>query len=144
MTKEIKLRICGMHMHGPDGEQDDVEVVSVGQMCERDGFACITYDEVVEEEENGLVQVAKNMIKYKEGQLEVVKRGPSESHMVFVPDRTTYTYYSTPMGELEIGLYTKSLEKVMTEKGFHLRLAYDLEMNQTFLSHCNLDIFVEE
>ena len=100
--------------------------------------------EVVEEEENGLVQVAKNLVKYKEGQLEVVKRGPSESHMVFVPDRTTYTYYSTPMGELEVGLYTKSLEKVMTEKGFHLRLAYDLEMNQTFLSHCNLDIFVEE
>ena len=54
MTKEIKLRICGMHMHGPDGEQDDVEVVSVGQMCERDGFACITYDEVVEEEENSV------------------------------------------------------------------------------------------
>ena len=144
MTKEIKLRICGMHMHGPDGEQDDVEVVSVGQMCERDGFACITYDEVVEEEENGLVQVAKNLVKYKEGQLEVVKRGPSESHMVFVPDRTTYTYYSTPMRELEIILNTRSLEKVMTEKGVHMRLAYDLEMSETLLSHCNLDIFVEE
>lgn len=144
MTKEIKLRVCGMHMQGPDGTQDDIEVVSVGQMCERDGFVCITYDEVVEEEENGVVQAVKNLIKYKEGQLEVVKRGPSECHMVFVPDRTTYTYYSTPMGELEVGLYTKSLEKIMTEKGFHLRLAYDLEMNQTFLSHCNMDIIVEE
>ena len=54
MTKEVKLRICGMHMHGEDGDRDDVEVISVGQMCERDGFAWITYEEVVEEEENGL------------------------------------------------------------------------------------------
>ena len=53
MTKEVKLRICGMHMHGEDGDRDDVEVISVGQMCERDGFAWITYEEVVEEEENG-------------------------------------------------------------------------------------------
>ena len=42
MTKEVKLRICGMHMHGEDGDRDDVEVISVGQMCERDGFAWMT------------------------------------------------------------------------------------------------------
>ena len=65
MTKEVKLRICGMHMHGEDGDRDDVEVISVGQMCERDGFAWITYEEVVEEEENGLVSVVKNLVKYK-------------------------------------------------------------------------------
>lgn len=144
MTKEIKLRVCGIHMQRSDGTQEDIEVVSVGQMCERDGFVCITYDEIVDEEENGVVQTVKNLIKYKEGQLEVVKRGPAESHMVYVPDRTTYTYYSTPVGQLEIGLYTKSLEKVMTQKGFQLRLNYDLEINQTFVSNCNINIYVEE
>ena len=144
MTKEIKLRVCGIHMQRSDGTQEDIEVVSVGQMCERDGFVCLTYDEIVDEEENGVVQTVKNLIKYKEGQLEVVKRGPAESHMVYVPDRTTYTYYSTPVGQLEIGLYTKSLEKVMTQKGFQLRLNYDLEINQTFVSNCNINIYVEE
>ena len=84
MTKEVKLRICGMHMHGEDGDRDDVEVISVGQMCERDGFAWITYEEVVEEEENGLVSVVKNLVKYKDDQLEIIKHGPAESHMVFV------------------------------------------------------------
>lgn len=94
MTKEVKLRICGMHMHGEDGDRDDVEVISVGQMCERDGFAWITYEEVVEEEENGLVSVVKNLVKYKDDQLEIIKHGPAESHMVFVPNETTYSYYS--------------------------------------------------
>ena len=135
MTKEVKLRICGMHMHGEDGDRDDVEVISVGQMCERDGFAWITYEEVVEEEENGLVSVVK---------LEIIKHGPAESHMVFVPNETTYSYYSTPVGELEIALSTKSLQKILTERGFHLKLDYDLELNQTFLSNCNVDIFIEE
>ena len=127
MTKEVKLRICGMHMHGEDGDRDDVEVISVGQMCERDGFAWITYEEVVED-----------------GQLEIIKHGPAESHMVFVPNETTYSYYSPPVGELEIALSTKSLQKILTERGFHLKLDYDLELNQTFLSNCNVDIFIEE
>ena len=52
------------------------EVISVGQMCERDGFAWITYEEVVEEEENGLVSVVKNLVKYKDDQLEIIKHGP--------------------------------------------------------------------
>ena len=133
MTKEVKLRICGMHMHGEDGDRDDVEVISVGQMCERDGFAWITYEEVV-----------KNLVKYKDDQLEIIKHGPAESHMVFVPNETTYSYYSTPVGELEIALSTKSLQKILTERGFHLKLDYDLELNQTFLSNCNVDIFIEE
>ena len=106
--------------------------------------AWITYEEVVEEEENGLVSVVKNLVKYKDGQLEIIKHGPAESHMVFVPNETTYSYYSTPVGELEIALSTKSLQKILTERGFHLKLDYDLELNQTFLSNCNVDIFIEE
>lgn len=98
----------------------------------------------MEEEENGLVSVVKNLVKYKDDQLEIIKHGPAESHMVFVPNETTYSYYSTPVGELEIALSTKSLQKILTERGFHLKLDYDLELNQTFLSNCNVDIFIEE
>ncbi len=143
MTKEVKLRIRGLQLQGAENE-DSVEVVSVGQMYEQDGFVCITYEEVVAEEENGVVQVAKNLLKISDEQVEVVKRGAAESQMIFVPNRTTYTYYSTPVGELEIGIYTNSLEKILTMKGFHLRMHYDLEINQTFVSKCNVDIVVEE
>lgn len=143
MTKEVKLRIRGIQMQNSDAA-DNVEVVSVGKMYERDGFVCIAYDEVVKEEENGVVQVAKNLLKIRDDQVEVIKKGPTESHMVFVPERTTYTYYSTPLGELEIGIYTNSLEKVKLPDGFHLKLQYDLELNQTFISKCNVDVVIEE
>lgn len=143
MTKEVKLRIRGIQLQNSDAG-DKVEVVSVGKMYERDGFVCIAYDEVVKEEENGVVQVAKNLLKIRDDQVEVVKKGPAESHMVFVPERSTYTYYSTPLGELEIGIFTNWMEKVKLPDGFHLKLQYDLELNQTFISKCNVDIVVEE
>lgn len=142
MAQEVKLRIRGMQQEADAG--DNVEVVSVGQMYERDGFICITYDEVVEEGETGVVQTAKNLLKIKENQVEVWKKGPAESHMVFVPERTTYFYYSTPVGELEVSVFTNWIERIKTNTGFHLRMQYDLEINQTMISRCNVDIVVEE
>ncbi|MCH5266031.1 MAG: DUF1934 domain-containing protein [Lachnospiraceae bacterium] len=140
MSQEVKIKIRGLH--GPG--EEPVEVVSVGQMYEKDGYMCIAYDEVVSEEENGLVQVGKNLLKIRDDQVEVIKKGPSESHMVFVPERTTVTYYSTPVGELEVGIHTDHIEKNNYANGFDLRLQYELEMNQTFISRCSVTIAVEQ
>ena len=38
----------------------------------------------------------------------------------------------------------KTIEGASYLLGFHLKLDYDLELNQTFLSNCNVDIFIEE
>jgi uncharacterized beta-barrel protein YwiB (DUF1934 family) len=142
VEKEVKLRIRGVQQQGSD-EEDNVEVISVGQMYEEGGFTCISYDEVVAEEENGVVQTMKNLLKVRDDQVEVLKEGPTESHMVFVPEQTTYSYYSTPVGELEISIFTNRIEKIPMNSGFELRMQYDLEMNQTFVSKCNIDVVVE-
>jgi Uncharacterized protein conserved in bacteria len=141
MAQEVKITIHGLQAQG-NGEP--VEVVSVGQMEIQDGFACITYDEVVSEEENGLVQVVKNTLKISDGQVEVVKKGSAASHLVFIPDQTTFTYYSTPIGEIEVSIHTNQIEKIELESGFFLKMDYDLEMNQTFISNCNVQVTVEQ
>lgn len=141
MVQEVKLRIRGLQTL--DAEEDSVEVVSIGQMCERDGFICITYEEVIAEDENNNVQVAKNLLKIRDEQVEVIKKGTVASHMIFVPGQMTYTYYSTPMGELEVGIFTKEMICDKKEKGFRLKMRYNLEMNNTFVSQCNIDIEVE-
>ena len=141
MAQEVKITIHGLQAQG-NGEP--VEVVSVGQMEIQDGFACITYDEVVSEEENGLVQVVKNTLKISDGQVEVVKKGSAASHLVFIPDQTTFSYYSTPFGEIEVSIHTNQIEKIELESGFFLKMDYDLEMNQTFISNCNVQVTVEQ
>ena len=143
MAQEVKLRVRGIQMQG-EATEDNVEVVSVGQMYEKDGFTCLTYDEVVDESEGGALQVVNNLMKIRDDQVEVIKKGPTESHMVFVPERTTYTYYSTPVGELEISIFTKQIERIQMANGFHLMLQYNLEMNQTFISQCSVDLVVEQ
>lgn len=136
---DVKIKIRG----NQGEEQDGVEVVSIGEMYERDGFVCLTYDEVVDEEETGVVQVVKNMIKINEEQVEVIKKGPTQSHMVFVPEETTYTYYSTPFGEMEISIFTDEIEKISRDNGFSLSMQYQLEMNQTFIANSSVNIAVE-
>jgi uncharacterized beta-barrel protein YwiB (DUF1934 family) len=112
-------------------------------MYEEDGFVCIKYDEITREEENGLVQTEKNLLKIKDTQVEIMKSGPSANHLVFVPNRTTFTYYSTPVGELEVSIHTSQVEKKDYQSGFLLELQYELEMNQMFISTCNVGIAVE-
>lgn len=136
---DVKIKIRGSQGE----EQDGVEVVSIGEMYERDGFVCLTYEEVVDEEETGVVQVVKNMIKINEEQVEVIKKGPTQSHMVFVPEETTYTYYSTPFGEMEISIFTDEIEKISRDDGFSLSMQYQLEMNQTFIANSSVNIAVE-
>lgn len=141
MAQEVKLRVRGIQ--GGDGD-NNVEVVSVGQMYEEDGALCLVYDEVVDENDSGLVQVVNNRMKIRDNQVEVIKEGPMESHMVFVPNETTYTYYSTPLGELEVSIFTKQIKKTEKSNGFHLVLRYDLEMNAALISQCSVDVVVEQ
>lgn len=143
MTKEVRLTVRGVQVQ-EDKTEENMEVVSVGQMYEKNGFVCLNFEEVVDESESGVVQVVKNLMKIRNDQVELIKRGPTESHMVFVPDRATYTYYSTPLGELEVSIFTKQIQRQQKPNGFRLVLEYDLEMNQTFITQCCVDIEVEQ
>ena len=136
---DVKIKIRGSQGDKPN----NVEVVSIGEMYERDGFVCLTYDEVVDEEDTGVVQVVKNMIKINEEQVEVIKKGPTQSHMVFVPEETTFTYYSTPFGEMEVSIFTDEIRRVSKDDGFSLNMQYQLEMNQTLVANSSVNIDVE-
>lgn len=142
MAEEVKLKIRGLHVQGEENE-DELEVVSIGKMYEEEGTLCIGYDEVTEENDEGIVQTSKCLLRIDEKSVEVIKNGSTESQMVFMPGQTTYTYYSTPFGEIEIGLHTDYMKKTEKESGFQLSLGYDMEMNQHFVSRCNVEIEVE-
>ena len=76
--------------------------------------------------------------------MELIKGDSIESHMVFVPNHKTISYYPTPVGEMEIGVHTSFAQKTVYNNGFTLELKYDLEMNQTILTSCGLSIAVTE
>ena len=138
----VKIKISSQHNYGT-GELDPIEVISTGELYkDEDGFDCLSYEEVVESDPDGQVKVVNNTLRIGESQVELIKGDSIESHMVFVPNHKTISYYPTPIGELEIGVHTSFAQKTVYNNGFTLELKYDLEMNQTILSTCGLSIAV--
>lgn len=138
--QEVKIKIHGQQQNVQD---EAIEVLSVGQMYREGEILFLEYEDVVGEEENGLVEVEKNQIRISGDMVEVIKKGSSQSHMAFVPEQTTYTYYSTPMGELEVSIHTDSIQRESTNDGMSFCIDYQLEMNQTFISNNIVNIEVE-
>ena len=143
MEKEqVKIKISSRHDYGT-GEPDPIEVISMGELYRDDeGCDCLSYEEVVEMDETGQVEVINNLLRIGESQIELIKGGSGESHMVFVPNHKTVSYLPSPVGELEIGVHTSFAQKTVYNNGFTLELKYDLELNQMVLSSCGLSIAV--
>lgn len=67
------------HADSGRGAEDKVEVVSVGKMYEEDGAVCVSYEEMSDENETGVVHVVRNLLKVQDNQVEVIKRGASKA-----------------------------------------------------------------
>ncbi len=103
----------------------------------------ISYEEGTDAASGMDCDVVKSMLKVCPDQVEIIKKGAAETHMVFVEDKDTISYYSTPFGEMEVAVHTDKLEHIYTEKGFQILLKYALEINAAHMSDCNVDIRVE-
>ncbi|MCR5692087.1 MAG: DUF1934 domain-containing protein [Eubacterium sp.] len=142
MREEVKIRIHGMH-NMDEGDAEPIEILTMGEKYEEDGFLCVEYEEAIDETESGVVEVGNNLLKIKDDQVEIIKDGQIASHMVFVPGQTTVTYYSTPFGEMEVGIHTDKISKTPNDRGFDLQINYNLEMNQAFVSYCQVNVSIE-
>ncbi len=140
MKKNVKVSISGIQNN--DGEET-VEVVSVGEMMQRDDHICVSYEEAADNAAGVDCQLVKSMLKVKPDQIEIIKKGAAQTHMVFIEDRDTISYYSTPFGELEVAIHTDRLERRERDNGFQILLEYALEINASHMSNCNVDIRVD-
>lgn len=140
MKKNVKVSISGIQNND---NEETVEIVSVGEMLERDGHICVSYEEAADEAAGVDCQIVKSMLKVKPDQIEIIKKGAAQTHMVFIEDRDTISYYSTPFGELEVAIHTDRLERKERDNGFQILLEYALEINASHMSNCNVDIRVD-
>lgn len=140
MKTDVKISIRGIQ---DNTNEESVEVVSLGEMYEKGDRIYVSYEEGTEGACGMDCDLVKSMLKVCPDQVEIIKKGAAETHMVFVQDKDTISYYSTPFGEMEVAIHTDKLEQINTEKGFQILLKYALEVNATHMSDCNVDIRVE-
>lgn len=140
MKKNVKVSISGIQNND---NEETVEVVSVGEMMQRNDHICVSYEEAADNAAGVDCQLVKSMLKVKPDQIEIIKKGAAQTHMVFIEDRDTISYYSTPFGELEVAIHTDRLERKERDNGFQILLEYALEINASHMSNCNVDIRVD-
>ena len=74
----------------------------------------------------------------------MTKQGGITTQMIFIKGQKQYACYETPFGELTLGMTTKTVKVTEENMQLSVELRYDLEVNGTHMSECELDIEVKE
>ncbi len=137
MTEDVLVTIKGLAL--ADSEDDEaVEVINIGKYNEVNGKCYVRYEECVEGEK----ETINNLLKFTDESVEITRKGPSSTHMVFEKDNKTMTYYNTPYGSLFLGIYTREITIERSEELISIAIDYTLEANYEVVADYNVDILI--
>ena len=108
MTKDVLIKITGLHFEEGNRESvdnEEIQVLTKGEYYHRNGKNYLVYDEMLE----GFDEVNHCRVKYSDDSFELLKKGSSNVHMVFQKGKKNQTYYQTPYGTMVIGLDTRDI-----------------------------------
>jgi len=137
MKKNVVIAVRGLQRAVSDDEP--VEVISAGTYLRKADTHYLSYEEA---DEDG--KITKNRIKITPDSVEMTKQGGITTQMVFVTGQKQYAGYTTPFGDLTLGMTTKHIRVTEAEQQLAVELCYDLEVNGAHMSECELDIEVKE
>lgn len=139
-TGDVIIRVKGIQAMGEEDTPEPVEVVTVGKHYFRNGSHYLRYDELME----GFQEPSVNYIKLSPDSVEVRKKGLTNVHMVFEHKKKNITFYTTPFGQLELGISTTDIQMQEEEDRIHADVEYALEINNEHAADCWISIEVED
>ena len=107
-----------------DGETDKIEVLTAGNFMKKKDHYYIGYKEY---DEDNPETFFNNLIKVEDDTVTINR-----------------CIYQTVAGDLSIGVFTKTLENRLTEKGGVLEVSYTLDFNTDLVSENRFVIKIEE
>ena len=146
MTKEVLISVQGLQIvdneveeAASDEELDRIETICPGEYYYRNDAHFLLYEEIVE----GFPEPVKNMIKLKNKEFILTKKGPVNVQMVFSEGKKTMTDYETPFGNILIALDTKKINMEESNHSMKIHIAYGLEANYQFTADCNITVEIK-
>ena len=141
MTKEVLITIQGLQFDAEaqnDEELDKIESIYPGEYYMRSGSHYILYEELMEEE----VTPIKNVIKLRDKEFTLTKKGIINTQMVFTEGKKNMTSYVTPFGNIMIALDTEKIVVEETEEELKIHIDYGLEANYQYIADCHITVTV--
>lgn len=124
-----------------DGETDKVEVITAGNFMKKRDHFYIGYKEY--DDDNPEISF-DNLIKVEGDMVTISRKGPMRSQLLLQMGKRHQCIYQTVAGDLTIGVFTKTLNNNLTEKGGTLEVSYTLDFNTDFVSDNRFFIKIEE
>lgn len=135
MTKDVLLAIKGLQFSQIQ-EDTNIETVTAAEYYKKNNNHYVVYEEACE----GFQETTHNIIKFKENSLDLTKKGLVNVHMIFEENKKNMTNYSTPFGDILIGIDAKRIN--MQEDGEQIKVDVDyaLEVNYEHLADCKISM----
>ncbi len=121
-----------------DGEFDETELYTQGFFYKKNDTYYITYKET---ESTGF-EGCTSIIKVKPDKVSLVRQGNARTNMLVEQMQRNVGYYSTPMGELIVGITGKNIDINIGEDGGKIFFAYSLDINSQFISENTVTVEV--
>lgn len=135
MKRDVLLAIKGLHFNVAEDETN-VETVTAAEYYKRNGSHYVIYEESSE----GFEQGTKNVIRIGEHSVDLTKRGLINVHMIFEENRKNMTNYSTPFGDILIGIDARKVRLTEEEASIRVDVDYALEVNYEHLADCRISM----
>ena len=137
MTKDVLITIRGVHTL--DHEDNDVEMIVRGDYYQKNGKHYIIYEEIQE----GAEERVKNVIKISPSSMDIIKKGVTNSRMLFEKNKKNLSCYSTPVGNLVIGIQANHFYVEEQENSIKVNVDYSLDINYEHMSDCRICVDVQ-
>lgn len=136
MSGEVLVTISGRRALGGEGE--DVKLVTPALCSEENGCHLIRYTERGEDGSE-----TENTILIGEGRMRIQKKGFSDVQMDFVNRAGRIeSRYSTPCGDILIGIATRELRIDERGDGIEVTVEYAVDVGGELLSDCAIRVAV--
>jgi len=137
MMKNVLIKITGTQ--GLGDETDSVELTTEGKMGIKDGKFLLTYDE----SELLGVKGIKTSLMVKDADTVILQRsGGYTSRLVVQKGVRNSCFYSTPQGDLMLGIFGESVSSNLTSDGGTVNMSYTIDSNLQLISRNSVEISV--
>ena len=120
-------------------ESPEVEVITEGEYFEQGNLKCITYEEI----DPQFPEPIRNIISINGQQVTMKKRGLINTDMTFRKNAEQITHYSTPYGNLILGIKATDMYIWDTEDELFVNIDYSLSLNYNYSHNCKVSIQVQ-
>ena len=113
-----------------DDDKNETELFTKAVVSKSGGYDVVSYEDTQATGFEGSVTTIK--VKGNES-ASIIRKGTANSVLYLETGRKHYCQYGTPYGNIQIGVYTHSINNTIAENG-RLYLKYTLDMNSSHLS----------